>query len=141
MADASGMADGCTLPVETVRADVMTAQRAARDLAGALGFASAEIEMVAIAATELATNLARYGERGTLTIAPIAEADTAGIAITSDDRGPGIPDLAAAMQDGFSTGGGLGSGLPAVRRLMDEFAITSNSAGTRVTCKKWLNSR
>ena len=65
----------------------------------------------------------------------------AGIEIASRDAGPGIADLAAALRDGCSTGGGRGSGLPAVRRLMDEFAITSGPGGTRITARKWRTAR
>ena len=61
-----------------------------------------------------------------------------GVEITATDDGPGIPDVGLAMQDGFSTSGGLGLGLPGVRRLMDEFEIHSTfGKGTRVKARKW----
>ena len=64
-----------------------------------------------------------------------------GIRITSRDSGPGIPDVEAAMRDGFTTGGGLGSGLPAARRLMDEFELVTGADGTTITVSKWMTPR
>ena len=62
----------------------------------------------------------------------------AGIELIAEDEGPGIPDLEQAMQDGFSTNRGLGGGLPGVKRLMDEFHITSEmGTGTRIITRKW----
>ncbi|MNY66262.1 Serine/threonine-protein kinase RsbT [compost metagenome] len=64
---------------------------------------------------------------------------TQGIEIVAEDRGPGIPDVDLAMRDGYSTGGGLGMGLPGARRLMDEFLISSKvQVGTTVTMRKWV---
>jgi serine/threonine-protein kinase RsbT len=55
------------------------------------------------------------------------------------DNGPGIPDVHRALQDGYSTSRSLGLGLPGVRRLMDEFEISSAvNRGTTVTVKKWV---
>jgi serine/threonine-protein kinase RsbT len=61
-----------------------------------------------------------------------------GLRLTFEDQGPGIADIAQAMKDGFTTGGGLGLGLSGAKRLTNEFAITSNpGAGTRVVITKW----
>jgi len=63
-----------------------------------------------------------------------------GILIVARDEGPGIPDVARALQDGYSTGKGLGIGLPGVKRLMDDFEVASVvGKGTAVTVKKWLS--
>ena len=51
--------------------------------------------------------------------------------IVASDQGPGIADLATVMRDGYSTGKGLGIGLPGARRLMDEFEIAPRSARAR----------
>jgi len=53
------------------------------------------------------------------------------------DHGPGIPDLDAALRDGWSTGGSLGLGLPGARRLVDEFSIESGATGTTVAIEQW----
>ena len=119
------------------RAGVEEARRVARAVTTALGFAPAEAEMAVLATIELATNLARYAPGGTVTLAPLARPRGVGIEVTSRDAGPGIADLDAALREGFSTGGGRGSGLPAVRRLMDEFCIASDRGGTRITARKW----
>jgi serine/threonine-protein kinase RsbT len=127
-------------------ADAARARRAARALAGRLGFGTAAAEEVALAVSELATNLVRYARGGEIVLAAVgatapagaAGGGVAGVHVESIDRGPGIANLAQAMEDGYSTGGGLGGGLPAVRRLMDEFVITSDPAGTRVVARKWL---
>jgi serine/threonine-protein kinase RsbT len=81
--------------------------------------------------------LHRYAREGRIYLAPLSGAPGVGIELTSRDRGPGILDRGAALHDGFSTGGGRGSGLPAVRRLMDEFTVESDSDGTTITARKW----
>jgi serine/threonine-protein kinase RsbT len=126
----------CTVRV-TRREDVPRARRAARALAAAQGLGAADTESVALAATELATNLVRYARGGSLTLTPVAGPAGAGVQIESHDAGPGIADLGRALQDGFSTGGGLGGGLPGLRRLMDEFAVESGAAGTTIVARKW----
>lgn len=103
-----------------------------------LGLNQSAIECVTIAVTELTTNLVRYAHRGEIVLAGVQPPGRVGIRIESRDAGPGIEDLELAMRDGFSTGSGLGSGLPAVRRLMDEFSIESSPAGTRIVAWKWL---
>lgn len=123
------------------RGDVEEARRAARALAGALGFARAEEEMLVLAVIELATNLLRYARDGAITLTPLTGDPGVGIELTSRDSGPGIADLDAALRDGFSTGGGRGCGLPAVRRLTDEFSIASDAGGTRITARKWRSVR
>ena len=122
-------------------ADADRARQEARALAGDLGFNAADMEMVALATRELATNLVRYAVGGCLSLAMLDEKGSVGIEIESRDAGPGIADLGQALEDGFSTGGGLGSGLPGVRRLMDEFQVSSGPNGTQVKVRKWLRAR
>jgi serine/threonine-protein kinase RsbT len=70
---------------------------------------------------------------------PLDAAGRQGLRLIFEDSGPGIPDITAAMRDGFSTGRGLGKGLPGSRRLVDEFEIESEvGRGTRVTVVRWL---
>ncbi len=117
--------------------DVEAARRAARELAGTAGLDTVAAEAVALAVSELATNLLRYAQDGVIALAQVQGARGAGVQVESRDTGPGIADLGRALEDGYSTGGGLGSGLPAVRRLMDEFDIATDSTGTRIVACKW----
>jgi serine/threonine-protein kinase RsbT len=119
------------------RADAERACRSARTLAREVGFTATDTERVSLAVSELATNLVRHARGGELRLAIVEGPRGRGLEIESRDAGPGIDDLGLALQDRYSTIGGLGSGLPAARRLMDEFAITSDSGGTRVVARKW----
>jgi serine/threonine-protein kinase RsbT len=123
------------------RFDADQARREARQLATTLGFNRTDAEAIAIAASELAMNLQRYAPGGEIRLLRTQEAGRSGLAIESQDTGPGIVDVELALQDGYTTGGGLGSGLPAVRRLMDEFTLKSSPRGTSVVATKWLKTR
>lgn len=123
------------------RQRVNDARRAARNAAVSLGFSPADSECVALVAGELAMNLHRYASDGEIVVEVIDAPDARGIRIISRDSGPGIPDVEAAMRDGFSTGGGLGSGLPASRRLMDSFELVTGAEGTVITATKWPTRR
>ena len=117
------------------------ARRAARALAVDLGFSPHDVEAVALAAGELAMNLHRYARDGEIIVEAIGEPAHRGIRITSRDSGPGIDDVEAALRDGFSTGGGFGNGLPATRRLMDDFDLATGAHGTTITACKWPSRR
>jgi serine/threonine-protein kinase RsbT len=119
------------------RMDVEEVRREARLLALALHFDREHAEVVALAVSELATNLVRYALRGEIDVIPLNDQRGAGIEIRSRDHGPGIADVDEALSDGFSTAGGLGSGLGSVQRLMDEFELTTGLTGTSVVCRKW----
>ena len=68
----------------------------------------------------------------------VTNGDRQGVVIIARDQGPGIKDVSRALEDGYSTSGGLGLGLPGARRLMDDFDVSSNvGKGTTVTMKKW----
>lgn len=121
--------------------DVENAQRQARQLAAEVGFDAQDAEQVVLATIELATNLVRYADRGLLLSIIVGDARGSGIELESRDHGPGIPDVALALEDGYSTGGGLGGGLAGVGRLMDESAIESAPGGTRVVARKWRTRR
>lgn len=118
--------------------DVFTACREASVLAERLGFAGAELAHVVTAISEIATNVRRHAGRGRVELERVDEPARVGIAVTVADGGPGIADLDTAMRDGWSSVGSMGLGLPGARRLMDEFAITSEpGAGTTVTMTRW----
>jgi serine/threonine-protein kinase RsbT len=124
---------GVTIVVRE-RADVERARHEARDLATALGWQPREAEQFALAASELGMNLVRYARGGELVLSSI---ERRGVQLESRDRGPGIADVERAVEEGFSTGGGLGAGLSAVQRMMDEFGISSSPRGTHVITRKW----
>ena len=125
-----------TYEVQT-QSDVEFVRREARVLALGAGLDRGRAEMVALSVSELATNLQRYATDGRIVLTHVSITGQSGVEVQSRDQGPGIADLTLAMQDDYSTGGGLGSGLPAVRRLMDEFDIDSGPEGTTVTARKW----
>jgi len=119
--------------------DVPAARRAVTALAVAIGFVEKDSDEVALAVSELATNLVKHAKGGTLTLTPLVEEGRVGLQVTSQDSGPGIADVERALTDGFSTVGSLGYGLGAVNRLMDELDITSQPAqGTRIVCRRWV---
>ena len=120
--------------------DVAVARGEARQAALALGFRAVDQTRIATVASELARNVVKYAGRGRM-IALAAEDGLGrrGLRLIFEDQGPGIPDVAAAMRDGYSTGRGLGKGLPGSQRLVDEFRIESEPGrGTRVTVVRWL---
>jgi len=108
-------------------------------LAESIGFDPAACEEIALAMTELATNLIKHAQGGKLTLTPLADGGRVGLEIESRDSGPGIADVEQALADRFSTAGTRGTGLGAVNRLMDELDITSeHGRGTRIVCRKWV---
>jgi serine/threonine-protein kinase RsbT len=128
--------DGCIL-VENEEG-ILTARQKGRELARALGFSDVDQAVVATAISELARNLVEHARGGGIIISAERKQERAGIVVTVRDSGPGIPDIALAMQDGYSTKKGLGLGLPGAKRLMDEFEIESQIGnGTTITMKKW----
>ncbi len=120
--------------------DIVAARGEVRRLARALGFGSVDQSRLATVASELARNVVKYAGRGRLIAQPVTDAGgRKGLRLVFEDSGPGIKDLAAAMRDGFSTGGGLGKGLPGSKRLVHEFQIESApDRGTRVSVVRWL---
>lgn len=131
------MASETVVPI-TTDTNVVVARQKGRELAAELGFVSTDSTLLATAISELARNIVRYAKCGEIFIAPVRSGDRLGITVVAQDKGPGIANISLAMQDGFSTSGGLGLGLPGVKRLMDEFQLVSDANnGTTVTIKKW----
>jgi serine/threonine-protein kinase RsbT len=119
--------------------DVVGARQQGRDLALQIGFASSEVTVIAAAISEIARNIVDYAEQGEMTLQKIEQGNRQGILIVAEDRGPGIPDVADALQYGFASRRGIGVGLPGAKWLMDEFEIVSKPGkGTKVTMRKWL---
>jgi serine/threonine-protein kinase RsbT len=118
--------------------DIVLARQKGRGLATELGFSAVDATFIATAVSELARNILAYARKGEITLRAIQGSSRKGIQVVASDDGPGIPDIRQALRDGFSTSGSLGLGLPGVRRLMDEFEITSQPGqGTTVAVKKW----
>ncbi len=119
--------------------DIVTARQRGRALAAQLGFASSEQALIATAISELARNILQYAGEGQVEITVEHNGARTGIGVVASDQGPGIADLQRALQDGFSTGKGLGLGLPGTKRIMDDFELVSEvGKGTRVVVKKWV---
>jgi serine/threonine-protein kinase RsbT len=118
--------------------DIVAARARGRELAQHLGFTATDLALIATAISELSRNIVQYARGGEIILKPSNGSPGPGIIVIASDDGCGIADVAAAMQDGYSTSGGLGLGLPGVRRLMDEFEIASRpGGGTTITAKKW----
>ena len=120
-------------------ADVVTARQRARELANELDLSSTDQTLLATAISEVARNITAYAGEGELRLRVVRGANgRQGIEVVASDQGPGIPDIERALQDGYTTGGGLGLGLPGARRLVDEFNIQSEvDQGTTVTLVMW----
>ena len=120
--------------------DVAVARGEARRIAADLGFRVIDQTRIATVASELARNVVKYAKRGRMIAQPVENpTGRRGLRLIFEDTGPGIPDIAAAMRDGFSTGRGLGKGLPGAKRLVDEFEIESEvGRGTKVSVLRWL---
>jgi anti-sigma regulatory factor (Ser/Thr protein kinase) len=123
--------------------DVNEARQRAQAMALAIGFDETTSAEVALAVSELGTNLLRHTKGGTLALTPLVDGRRVGMQVIAQDCGPGIADVEQALRDGFSTAGGLGYGLGTVNRLMDELDIVSElgtSGGTRIACRRWLRT-
>ena len=126
------------IPIES-DADVVTARQRARAMAADLELTSTDQTLLATAISEVARNITAYAKRGEVLLKIVDDdAGRQGIRVIAQDEGPGIENLELAMQDGFTSGTGLGLGLPGARRLVDEFDIeTAPGRGTRVTLVMW----
>ncbi|CEG23970.1 Serine/threonine-protein kinase RsbT [Planococcus massiliensis] len=119
--------------------DIVAARQLGRNVAKELGFGTVDQARITTAISELARNIYLYAGQGKIEIQQLTENGLKGILIIAADQGPGIPDIRKVMEDGFSTSGGLGAGLPGVKRLMDEFRIeTIPGEGTDIRATKWL---
>lgn len=118
--------------------DIVLARQKGREVSKDLQFGGVDQARITTAISELARNIYLYAGSGQITIDVLEENGRKGIQISASDNGPGINDIRMVLQDGFSTSGGLGAGLPGVKRLMDSFDIDSMpGAGTKITIAKW----
>jgi anti-sigma regulatory factor (Ser/Thr protein kinase) len=120
----------------TERSLVGEARRRASELASQEGFDATDVSRTALIVAELGTNLIKHAGGGELSIAPFEDGDGKGIELLALDKGPGIADLQKSLTDGHSTAGSAGSGLGAIRRNSDVFAISSQvGRGTAVLAR------
>jgi len=118
--------------------DVVAVRQWVRSHAVQLGLSLIDQTKLVTATSELARNTVVYGRGGEVALEVLRDGGRSGIRLSVSDRGPGIPDLALALRDGYTTGNGLGLGLGGARRLVDDFQIQSREGeGTRVTITKW----
>lgn len=118
--------------------DIVTARQAVRRWAIDAGLSLVDQTKLVTAASELARNTVEYGRGGDMHMEDVTDGIRRGIRLTFEDQGPGIPDIAQALSDGFTTGNGMGLGLGGSRRLVNEFEITSTPGeGTRVVIARW----
>lgn len=119
--------------------DIVKARQLGRDISKDLGFGHVDQARIATAISELARNIYLYAKEGQVAFEVSSAGGQSGLKILATDKGPGISDLRKVMQDGYTTSGGLGAGLPGVRRLMDEFTILSKEGqGTEIVTIKYL---
>jgi serine/threonine-protein kinase RsbT len=118
--------------------DIVNVRQVVRSWSLSLGLGLVDLTKFVTAASEIARNTVEYGGGGTLQIEELRDGLRLGIRLVFEDQGPGIPDVARAMTDGYSTGTGMGLGLGGTKRLVDEFDISSTpGVGTRVSITKW----
>jgi len=119
--------------------DIVSARQRAREAAKNMNFSITDQTRIVTAVSELSRNIYVYASTGRVVIEEISSGTKHGLMITFEDQGPGIPDIDKAMEEGYSTGKGMGLGLPGSKRLVDDFVITSQpNNGTKIIIKKWL---
>ena len=125
------------LPLQS-SSDIVTARQRVRQLATELRFSLVDQTKLVTAASELARNALDHGRGGQMSIEVVNGLSRIGLKLVFEDHGPGIPDIEAALKDGFTTGAGMGLGLGGSKRLVNEFAIQSEvGKGTKVTVVRW----
>lgn len=122
--------------------DIVAARKAGHQLALDLGFSLTDVTMIATAISEIARNITSYAGRGAVRITVADREGRRALVVRAEDDGPGIADIERAMEDGYSTGRGLGMGLPGARRLMDRLVVDSKlGRGTVIEMWKWVPAR
>lgn len=122
--------------------DIVAARKAGHQLALDLGFSLTDVTMIATAISEIARNITSYAGRGAIRVTVGDREGRKALVVRAEDEGPGIANVERAMEDGYSTGRGLGMGLPGARRLMDRLIVESAiGRGTVVEMWKWVPPR
>jgi serine/threonine-protein kinase RsbT len=121
--------------------DIVIARQAGHELARQLGFSLTDVTMIATAISEIARNIKSYAGKGEVRVGVQYRDGRRALVVRAEDDGPGIGDVERALEDGYSTGSGLGLGLPGARRLMDRLIVESTPGeGTVVEMWKWTPS-
>jgi serine/threonine-protein kinase RsbT len=119
--------------------DIVTTRQRVREAARKMNFSITDQTRIITAASELSRNIYEYASEGIVIIEITSSGIKKGIMISFMDEGPGILDIDEALREGFTSGKGMGLGLPGSKRLMDDFSITSEAGvGTKIVIKKWL---
>ncbi|MCX7786667.1 MAG: anti-sigma regulatory factor [Spirochaetes bacterium] len=127
-----------TFPIRSEE-DIVKARQIVRNWANEVGFKLVDQTKLVTATSELARNTFVHGGGGEMMLEQVEDGTRSGLRITFQDHGPGIPDVTRALQDGYSTAGGLGLGLGGAKRLVHEFSIQSEvGKGTVVIIVKWV---
>ena len=118
--------------------DVVAVRQAVRKSSLMLGFTIVDQTKIVTASSELARNILVHGGGGMTVIEVVQNGSKAGLRLTFEDHGPGIPDVEQALKDGFTTANGMGLGLGGAKRLSHEFEIDSAPGrGTRISIVRW----
>ena len=126
-----------SLPIQSGE-DVVRVRQAVRIRCVQAGFSLVDQTKMVTAASELARNTLDHGGGGRVVVESIELPERRGVRLTFEDEGPGIPDIARALQDGFTTGSGLGLGLGGAKRLTNDFNIESAPGkGSRIMIARW----
>jgi serine/threonine-protein kinase RsbT len=133
---------GTVLKTETVpisnSSDVVMVRQRVRAWTLELKFSLVDQTKIVTAASELGRNTLEHGGGGSMELSLAENGTRRGIRLRFSDQGPGIPDLALALKDGFTSGSGLGLGLGGSKRLMHDFEIDSKPGiGTTITAIRW----
>jgi len=132
------MADDIVIEVDDPN-DIVAARQAGHRIARGLGFSLTDVTMIATAISEVARNITSYAGSGEIRVAVGHKGGRRALVVHAKDDGPGIADIDRALQDGYSTGSGLGLGLPGARRLMDDMTVQSAPGkGTVIEMWKWI---
>ncbi|UGT64832.1 ATP-binding protein [Nocardia asteroides] len=122
-----------------VSGDIVIARQAGRELAAELGFSLTDRTMISTAISEIARNITSYAGTGEIRLLVDEREGRRALIVQAEDQGPGIRDITRALEDGYSTGRGLGLGLPGARRLMDRLTVDSDPGqGTLIEMWKWV---
>ncbi len=126
-----------SLPIRSAH-DIVNVRQAVRTWCMTIGMGLVDLTKIVTAASEIARNTLDYGKGGSMLLEELRDGLKAGVRLTFEDQGPGIPDIDRAMTDGYTSGNGMGLGLGGTKRLVDAFDIVSApGAGTRITITKW----
>jgi serine/threonine-protein kinase RsbT len=126
-----------TVPIKN-SSDVVLVRQRVRAWTLEMKFSLVEQTKIVTAASELGRNTLEHGGGGSLELGLLINGMRRGLRLSFSDQGPGIPDIAAALRDGFTTGGGMGLGLGGSKRLMNELEIDSKpGGGTTITAIRW----